>query len=107
MAEPAEVDQSRSGQSVRLEPGSELVVRLFENPTAGFRWSVRSDGAPVVELLESLAGPAGSLPGAGRDRRFRFRAREPGTARLELAYARPWNESAPPASTFELEIRVG
>src|SRR5437660_4307603 len=79
-----EIGKEHSGSELNLEIGESLELRLPENPTTGYRWQLRSSGSPVLELMEDSPSPAGEAVGAGRVRRWVFRAAQAGLARLEL-----------------------
>ncbi len=88
-------DRSR----VAIDAGETLEIRLASNPTTGYRWAL----ANPVEHLELVGGEASfepsarALPGAGGHEIFRFRAKAAGREAVELRYARPWENDAPPA----------
>jgi inhibitor of cysteine peptidase len=78
------------GKAVGVHPGDELVVRLSENPTTGYRWHIdRADGPLHLETDAYHPAPSVQI-GSGGVREFRFRAAAAGSARLELKYWQPW-----------------
>jgi len=80
-----------SGRSIELAVGDLVELRLFENPTTGYVWSVTRDGSPVLDLLDTTFASQSSPRqlGAGGTRCWRFRASAPGTAAMEMEYSRP------------------
>ena len=99
-----EIGKEHSGSELNLEVGESLELRLPENPTTGYRWQLRSSGSPVLELMEDSPSPAGEAVGAGRVRRWVFRAAQAGLARLELEQRRSWERQA--VDSFNVAIRV-
>src|SRR5581483_7057383 len=49
-------EESASGQSMTLPVGETLELRLPENPTTGYRWSVVENGADVLTPVEEQRG---------------------------------------------------
>ncbi|AHY43883.1 peptidase inhibitor I42 [Stutzerimonas decontaminans] len=102
-------NHARSCQPMQLSQGQEFNLRLPSNPTTGFRWSLRSDGAPQLKLLGpevyTVPEKAGVVGGAGVST-WRFRAASSGDTTLALEYARPWEQDVAPAQRFDCRIRV-
>lgn len=102
-----EIDASHDGRTFDLKAGGKVSVRLPENPTTGFRWSVVSDGGPVCRQVEDGFTPGDATAvGRGGERRWVFSADRTGSARIELVRRRG-REGGPPAGTFAINLRVG
>jgi inhibitor of cysteine peptidase len=99
------IDESFNGGEVSLGPNEAFEVSLPENPTTGFRWRLRSDGAPVCTLEGDTFDAPEPVPGRGGTRRLRFRTVAAGKARIALDYARRWG-TGEPARTFSVGIVV-
>ncbi len=97
------LDASASGTRVRLRPGDSLDVVLAETPTTGYRWKLVEAGAPVLRLEADRFDPPGATPGAPGSHAWTFSVAQPGSARLALAYVRPFG-SGEPARRFELDV---
>lgn len=100
------IDEASNGRAITLTEGETLDLTLPENPTTGFRWIVESNGAPVCALRDDTYEASAGPPGAGGQHRWSFQAVQPGAGRIALAYRRPWGQSASPAKTFAVTIRV-
>jgi predicted secreted protein len=108
-----ELREAEQGSGAQLAAGEELRVVLRENRTAGYRWRLRRDGSPVLELVRADAGastravsaPRGPL-GAPRERSFVFRAVAAGRTRLEFVYERPWSGEEAPAKECAFVVFV-
>ena len=104
-----ELTEAENGQTIRVHPDDEIVVRLPENPTTGFRWEIET-ADPVVtavdddfELGESGAG----IVGAGGTRRFRFRvAASSASGRVALKLRQPWEGDASITDRFYVDVSV-
>ena len=104
------VDESFDGREVVLQVGETLEIRLAENASTGYRWSVppklkRKFDRTLREREQTVEG-AGKPVGSPGVRYLYFEAIGTGTAELELHYRRPWESDAPPARRFRLRVRV-
>jgi predicted secreted protein len=102
-----ELTESDAGAERAVDVGQELVVRLKENRTTGYRWhlALPADGVELDE--DRFEADTSGRPGAGGVRTFRLRATRPGTHRLGATLKRPWEagEAAPPALEFRVTAR--
>lgn len=102
-------EQPRYCNPLELRAGQTFNLRLPSNPTTGFRWTLRDQGAPVLALLgpEIYTTPeeAGVVGSAGVST-WRFRAVARGAGHLSLDYRRPWEAGVAPAKRFECRIAV-
>lgn len=104
-------DASIDGRSEIVKRGDTIAVHLDSTPSTGYRWEMtRLAGASVVQVglpdyqPETSAGvPKTGAPGHTT---FRFRAMQPGSSSIELAYRRPFEPGVPPARTVRFEIAV-
>lgn len=104
-----EVGAEDQGGAVRASVGDEIVVRLRENRTTGYRWVLEALDDEVVS-----AGGDGYEPddrhvgnvGGGGWRAFRFEAARPGRTVLRLARRRPWEGTRPGENRFEVTVDV-
>ena len=100
------IDESFLNQTVYLQIGQSIELRLKENPTTGFRWSFAAQGKPfcsvVADGFEQLQGQ----PGAGGEHAWQINAVRPGTCELQLFYQRPFGPLVAPAQSFTLRVQV-
>jgi predicted secreted protein len=101
-----EVNESYDARTVEMPVGETVRISLFENRTTGFRWHLVSKVAPACEFESDEYEAATAPPGRGGTHRWRFRAARPGTAEIKFEYRRPWEQTAAPARTFKLIVRV-
>lgn len=100
------MDASQSGSSVRVRAGDEMVIRLAESPTTGYRWAIESSGEPVLAPSGSHYDPsAGGGIGAGGTRTFRFDAVYAGQASLRLTLRQEWQPDEA-ADHFQIQVTV-
>ncbi|WP_036218567.1 protease inhibitor I42 family protein [Calidithermus chliarophilus] len=94
-------------REVELRPGEELELRLKENPTTGYRWSLEAPDPALLQLLEDdFALDRGGAIGAGGERIFRFRAQAPGQLTLKLRHWQAWSGESSVDRHFRLHLRV-
>jgi inhibitor of cysteine peptidase len=91
-----EISDSDSGSSHLLSRGEEVLVRLRENPTTGYRWQLTQAGAGRLGLVDDRfeAGSDASAPGTGGHRVVRFVAEQTGSVRLEAEERRQWDQAS-------------
>ena len=72
--------------------GDLFVIVLDENPTTGFCWhfSVEPEGAIKFKSDQFIITQSKDMVGVPGLHEFIFEAVEPGSARLEFVYYRPW-----------------
>jgi predicted secreted protein len=101
-----ELTESDAGAERSVDVGQELVVRLPENRTTGYRWQLSVPPALSVDDDSYEAAEPGR-PGSGGTRIVRLRPTEPGTHRLGAALRRPWEtgEGGPPGLEFSVTAR--
>jgi len=106
-----EISDSDSGSSHLLARGDELLVKLPENPTTGFRWHFTQSGSGRLRLLEDRfeqGATAGAVvAGAAGSRVVRFAAETSGALVLEALERREWEPVAPgnKKKVFSIEVR--
>jgi inhibitor of cysteine peptidase len=98
--------EDANGKQISLHLGDTFAVRLPENPSTGYSWSLKQDGSPVCSKIgDSFSPPADSRPGSPGAHEWRFRAEKPGTARIEMQLSRKWNGNSSTRS-FALRLLV-
>lgn len=100
-------DERANGHQIGAKLNEELEISLPETRTAGYRWVTKSTGEPVCRLLQETARPNPTGVGGTGQHLWQFRAVAAGTGEIEFHYLRPWENSAAPARTFILKVRVG
>src|SRR5437879_4648433 len=53
-----QIDESANGSTIQVLRDEILEIRLSENRTAGYKWSIRSDGSPVCKPVDEHFEPA-------------------------------------------------
>ena len=103
--------EANTGEPIEVRQGDEIILRLPENPTTGYRWHIhRADGIIEQGVAQPQADSHPSDPntqfGRGGIREFRFRAQAPGAGRLELKHWREWEGEGSVTKRFTADIQV-
>lgn len=103
---PIEISESDLTAPRTLARGDEVVIRLPENPTTGYRWQVTPSGLGELALVEERFVPASANAGVGAsgDRVLRFQGRKQGEVKLEAVLRREWDP--PHASVQRREFAI-
>ncbi len=100
------VDQSSNNTEISLSVGQRLEIALAENPTTGFRWELKEDGAPFCAPRgNAFEAPAAGLGKPGI-RRWHFEMIQAGSATIALVYRRSFERDKPPAQVFQITVKI-
>ena len=101
------VTERDADREVSVASGGTLVVRLGAQLGTGYGWQIAENDPSRLKPpgRPELEGSGGAPPGGAQDQVFRFAAMKPGTVRLVLRYARPWEPDAP-AKSFRIDVRI-
>src|SRR5258708_14091643 len=100
------LDENDNEGEIELRVGEECGIRLPENPTTGFRWSLVSNGEPVCVLQSDFFEPSDRTPGRGGSHYWRFQAAQVGLGNIDLVYRRSFEQQETPARRFTLRVRI-
>lgn len=90
-----------------LATGDSVEIRLPENATAGYRWTIEAIDNSICDVTaDERQAPAKVVPGAPGSHFWRLKALRAGDCRIAIAYRRSWAADAPPAREFKLRLRV-
>jgi inhibitor of cysteine peptidase len=103
-----ELTKADSAKSVEARPGDLIIIRLPENPTTGFRWTVDKVDPLCGEAQESSFSPArDATVGGGGERTFSFQVKgEGGTGNIGLKLRREWEGDASVVERFGVTVKV-
>jgi inhibitor of cysteine peptidase len=94
----------RSGETIALRKGQEVVLSLPENPGSGFRWRIVADGAQVVD--DQYAGGGNGAVGGRGTRTVRLVAERVGDEAVTATLQRSWEDPAKAAERCEFHFKV-
>ena len=93
-------------QTVDLRVGETFHVRLPENATTGYRWTIDRLDDEVVEAVGSEPDYAAGSIGSGGAVTFTFRAKKPGTGDIALKHWRHFEGDASVTNRFRLRLNA-
>jgi inhibitor of cysteine peptidase len=100
----SDIEAGASGATVAVSLSDRVVVRLPENASTGYRWSVTGLGDGLELVSDQLTLPGQAAPGAAGERVLLLRPLKPGRAQVSLILKREWEPE--PADRFELDVDV-
>lgn len=89
--------------TVAADVGDEVVLRLPENATTGYVWSVHSMGDGLMPVADTTV-PGAKAPGAAGMRVMRMRVVGPRGTEVVLRLGRPWESE--PAEERRIAVAV-
>ena len=97
-----------SGKEYILSVGEEFQVRLWENPTTGYLWTILGSVSPHLELVDRKFTPGNDARrvGSGGERTFAFRAVKPGRTVLHMTLKRPWEKEGTETGSYFIKLTI-
>lgn len=93
-----------SGANISATQSDRIVVRLPENATTGYQWSVTEIGEALEVESNEFLMQGQIAPGAAGERIVIVLPCRPGKARVSLDLKRQWEQK--PIDHFEVEVNV-
>ena len=94
-------------KSAHVPVGARVNIRLQENPTTGYRWSLRDFKSESLTLeSDEYESATASGIGGGGIRHFLFVAKAAGVTTIALKNMRAWEPEERAAKTFSVVITV-
>lgn len=101
------LSQADSGTVFTLKRGQTLILRLDENPTTGYRWSLPALDTEVLQFKsDDFNRVSNTGIGAGGQRVFTFQANNPGQVKLGLKNLREWVGEESTIKQFQVTVQV-
>ncbi len=95
---------------VEVPVGETTCVMLAGNPSTGYCWypdKLLPKNAPFKLIIRNGKAPEGAkLVGVPSQMMVCFKGIRPGTYKLRMIYARPWEKAKKPANEALFEVRV-
>lgn len=91
---------SQNGETLHLKNNDSFELELPENPTTGYRWSIKKADPSQITVTDCENKPAGSAMGAGGLRIFLIKVIGQGKSELVLSHENSWEEDS--LDTFRL-----
>jgi inhibitor of cysteine peptidase len=102
---PLEISSSQNGQVVSIKVGDTVELRLPENSSTGYRWTVDAiDDARVI--VDDTGFHGGAAPGSSGDAYWRLRATGSGAAAIALKRWRPFEGDRSIVERFAITLQI-
>jgi predicted secreted protein len=99
--------QADEGQYFEVNRDEVIQIRLPENPTTGYQWTIDEINETVLELEDSdFVLPSNANIGGSGERIFRFRAKSIGTSHVLLKMQREWEVDVPPIDRYDVTLQI-
>jgi inhibitor of cysteine peptidase len=97
---------TETDQSSNVHVGDQIVVRLDESPTTGYRWAIDQIDEDFLVPEKSDFSIVGSGVGGGGELILTFTAKKPGSTRLGLKLWRDWEGDKSILKRFDVVINI-
>jgi inhibitor of cysteine peptidase len=101
------LSENDSGKTIEVTQGDTIEIRLPENPTTGFQWTVEEVDENILALQSSeYVLPKDPEIGEGGTRVVRFQAKQAGSGEVTLKYWREWEGDSSIIKRFKINVTV-
>jgi predicted secreted protein len=97
---------SDTSRVMEARPGDEVVVRLDETPSSGYRWEPDPDDASVLRPVSDDWAQAEPGIGSSGTRTFRFAVGDTPASTIRLIRRRSWEPATTAVEAFEVTLKV-
>ena len=97
--------EDNNGSTVELVTGDTFQIKLNENPTTGYQWSLGTTGGLEI-VSDNYLPPATGLVGAGGIHEWNIKATASGTQQVTGVYSRSWENLTGSEQRFILTVEV-
>lgn len=101
------LSRADNNRTAEVKIGERIVVRLPENPSAGFSWAIDETSRQMLALDSTTFTEATeTFVGAKGQRVFTFTARQVGDVALKLKYWRFWEGDASVTERYAVTLHI-
>jgi inhibitor of cysteine peptidase len=105
VAASAALTPADDGKTIEVPVGAEVVIRLPDNPSTGYRWEIDTDKA-CVSVARQHFEQQSDLVGGGGESSWVLRAIAPGVSPVKLMLRRPWEDERAAIQRFAVTLRI-
>ena len=105
MAE-VELSENDNEKVVQARLGDEVIIRLKEQPTTGYRWTIDAVSEQLEQGRSGFSLKQGGGVGGGGEKVMRFIAKRRGSAQIELKRMRSWEGDVSNAERFRVSVNI-
>lgn len=99
-----DIEVRTSGTRITVAASDRIIIRLRENATTGYQWSLSEIDGPLQVDSNEIFPPEPMIPGAAAERVIVARPRGTGPARVSLQLKRAWEPE--PIDRFTLDVDI-
>ena len=103
--ETAVFTEINNGSTMELATGDTFRIRLNENPTTGYQWTLKATGGLEI-VSDNYSPPASDLLGASGIHEWDLMAKSSGTQQVTAVYSRAWENLTGTEQKFVLILDV-
>ena len=97
--------EDNNGSTVELVTGDTFQIKLNENPTTGYQWTLETTGGLEI-MSDNYSSSAPGLIGAGGIHEWDIKATASGTQQVTGVYSRSWENLTDSEQRFVLTVEV-
>ena len=97
--------EDNNGSTVELVTGDTFQIKLNENPTTGYQWTLETTGGLEI-MSDNFLPPAPGLMGAGSIHKWDIKATASGTQQVTAIYSRSLEDLTGSEQRFVLTVEV-
>jgi inhibitor of cysteine peptidase len=98
--------EADNGKTVDLRVGDEVVLRLPENASTGYRWTVDAADGNLVDVKEGKYLAASNALGSGGEAQWIVHAKAAGATEIKLKCWHSWEGERSVIERFEFTLRI-
>src|SRR5215469_10705015 len=100
----ADIEVRTSGSAITMSTADRIVIRLPENATTGYQWSIAQLGDPLEVVSNEMIPPGQMAAGAGGERVVIIQPSGHGHATPTLEIKRAWEHDS--IEKFQADVHV-
>ena len=97
--------EDNNGTTVELATGDTFQVKLNENPTTGYQWTLETTSGLEI-MSDNYSSSTSGLVGAGGIHEWDIKATASGTQQVSALYSRSWENLTGSEQRFALTVEV-
>lgn len=98
--------EADAGSTHAVKRGETVELRLKENPSTGYRWSIDIEPSEAATIVASPSAGAAAGVGAPVSRGFKITATRPGVVNLQAKLWRQWEGEGSVTERFSFALQV-
>lgn len=104
-----ELSESDSTKTIEAVTGQEVILRLRENPSTGYAWTLKSAAPDIMQLMDDdfkIPARNKNRDGAGGTHTYHYKLLKAGTAELTMIYSFPGRNEPKFSQRYTVTLHV-